>query len=95
MKTLTVEEAARNFSDFVSRVHYRGERTLLVKGGRPMVEVIPVRQAKTGSELAALWEKSNHLSPDEADAFGRDLEHARHRLPLLQFPWDSSPTPPS
>jgi antitoxin (DNA-binding transcriptional repressor) of toxin-antitoxin stability system len=95
MKTLTVTEAARNFSDFISRVHYRGERTLLLKGGRPMVEVIPARQAKTGGELAALWAKSYHLSPDEAEAFGHDLEDARRRLPLPQSPWDSSSTPPS
>lgn len=80
MKTVTMEEAARDFSDFVNQVHYRGERTLLLKGGRPMVEVVPVRNAKTGGELAALWAQSFHLSPDEADAFGHDLENARRRL---------------
>jgi hypothetical protein len=30
MKTVT--EASRNFSDLVSRVHYQGESTLLIKG---------------------------------------------------------------
>ena len=89
MKSLTVTEAARNFSDFVSRVHYKGESMLLVKGGRPMVKVIPASRAKTGSELAALWPLIPHLSPAEAEAFDKDLANSRRRLPRPSSKWDS------
>ena len=88
MKTVTVTEAARNFSDFVSRVHYRRESALLTKGGRPMVKVTPARRANTGTDLAELWAKMPHLSAKEADAFGRDIEAARRKLPALKAKWD-------
>ena len=87
MKMLTVTEAARNFSDLVSRIHYQGESVLLLKGGRPMVEVIPARRAKTGRELAAIWPKIPHLNPAEAEAFDRDLAESRRNLPPLKSPW--------
>jgi prevent-host-death family protein len=88
MKTLTVTEAARNFSDFVSRVHYRSESTLLVKGGRPMVKVIPASRAKTGLELADIWPQVAHLSVAEAEAFGLELTASRRRLPRPNSKWD-------
>jgi len=88
MKSLTVTEAARNFSDFVSRVHYKGECTLLVKGGRPMVKVIPASRAKAGSELAGLWPSIPHLSTSDAEAFELDLADALRRLPRPGSKWD-------
>jgi len=80
MKELTVTEAARNFSDLVSHVHYRGERTVLTKGGRPMVELVPARIARTGRELSAAWPALPHLAPREIAALERDLATARRRL---------------
>jgi antitoxin (DNA-binding transcriptional repressor) of toxin-antitoxin stability system len=88
MKTITVTEAARNFSDLVSRVHYQGESTLLVKGGRPMVKMTAARRAKTGRQLAALWLSIPHLNRKDAELFGRDMETARRRLPALKSKWD-------
>ena len=88
MRTITVTEAARNFSDFVSRVHYQGECALLVKGGRPMVKVTPVRNANTGRDLATLWAKISHLSPAEAEAFGDDIAESRENLPSVRPKWD-------
>ena len=88
MKTLTVTEAARNFSDLVSRVHYQGESTLLVKGGRPMVKLTPVRRPVTGRDLAATWPGLRHMAPAEAETFSRDIEGARNKLPPLLSKWD-------
>ena len=88
MKTLTVTEAARNFSDLVSRVHYRSESALLVKGGRPMVKVIPASCAKMGRELADIWPGIPHLRTGEAESFGLDLAASRRRLPRLTTKWD-------
>ena len=89
MRTLSVTEAARNFSDLVSRVHYRGESALLLKGGRPMVRVVPARSPRTGRERAALWPRLPQLSPAEADAMARDLADARAALrPVPPPQWD-------
>ena len=88
MKTVTVTEAARNFSDFVSRIHYRGESALLVKGGRPMVKVTPARRVNTGGELAKKWASLPRLSRKEAEAFDRDLKSARASLPALKAKWE-------
>ena len=85
---ITVTEASRNFSDLVSRVHYQGESTLLVKGGRPMVKMIAARRAKTGRQLAALWPAIPRLNRKEAVSFGRDIETARRQLPALKSKWD-------
>ena len=89
MKTLSVTEAARNFSDLVSTVHYRGESALLLKGGRPMVRVVPARSPRSGRELAALWPRLPHLSPAEAEAMALDLAAARAVLaPVPPLQWD-------
>jgi antitoxin (DNA-binding transcriptional repressor) of toxin-antitoxin stability system len=88
MKTISVTEAARNFSDLVSSVHYRGETALLVKGGRPMVKISPARRAKTGRDLAALWPGLPRLTPAEATAFEHDLKAARRVLRPVKSKWD-------
>jgi antitoxin (DNA-binding transcriptional repressor) of toxin-antitoxin stability system len=88
MKTLTVTEAARNFSDLVSRVHYQGEDALLMKGGRPMVKMVPVRKPATGRELAEMWAKLPHLDAAEAVAFEKDIATFRRKLPPLTSKWD-------
>jgi prevent-host-death family protein len=88
MKTMTVSDAARNFSEFVNRVHSGGEGTLLVKGGMPMVKVIPARRAKLGRELADVWPKLPHLSLAEATAFEADIAEARRKLPPVSSKWD-------
>ncbi len=87
-KQITVTEAARNFSELVSRVHYQGGATILVKGGKPMVKLSPASRPKTGRELAALWPKRPILSPDEAASFERDMADSRSRLGPLVSTWE-------
>jgi prevent-host-death family protein len=88
MRTMTVTEAARHFSDLISRVHYRGESALLVKGGKPMAKVLPARKPRTGRELASIWGRLPHLSAKEAEAFAHDVDNARRNLPPLVTKWD-------
>jgi antitoxin (DNA-binding transcriptional repressor) of toxin-antitoxin stability system len=88
IKHITVTEAARNFSELVSRVHYQGGTMILVKGGKPMVKLSPANRPKTGRELAALWAKRPALSPDEATSFERDLNDSRRRLGPLVSKWE-------
>ncbi len=89
IKTVTVTEAARGFADLINRVHYRSESALLLKGGKPVAKIVPVgAPAKTGAELAALWESFPHLSAIEAEAFGDDISQARSELPTVNDKWE-------
>jgi antitoxin (DNA-binding transcriptional repressor) of toxin-antitoxin stability system len=88
LKQISVTEAARNFSELISRVHYRGEETLLLKGGKPMVRVVPASRPKSGRVLAALWLKRPALGAEEASNLERDLDEARRRLGPLVSPWE-------
>jgi len=88
IKQISVTEAARNFSELVSRVHYQGGTTILLKGGKPMVKLSPANRPKTGRELAALWPEHPALSPDEAASFERDLNYSRSRLGPFASKWE-------
>jgi len=76
----TVTEVLRNFSDYINRVAYRGERFVLVRGGRPVAELTPLPSGTRLGDLPDLLESLPRLSPDEAEAFAGDLERARDEL---------------
>ena len=89
--TISVTEAARNFADIVSRVFYRGERFVLERGGKPVAQLIPVPRGGRLGDLPGLLEDVPHLSIEEAEALGRDVNEARDSLPELhdEDPWES------
>jgi antitoxin (DNA-binding transcriptional repressor) of toxin-antitoxin stability system len=79
-KTITVTDAARNFADCVSRAHYQNVTFVLLKGGSPVARIVPdSEKVCTGINLAAAVESGN-LSPEEAQAWHRDLGAARSNL---------------
>lgn len=89
---LTVTEAVRNFSEIVGRVRFKGERFVLLRGGKPVAELgptdaaVPVRLA----ELPAILEGLPHLEPGDADRFASDLDSGRSAAgPLPPVPWAS------
>jgi prevent-host-death family protein len=89
-KTMSVTEAARNFSRIIRRAERRAS-TLLVKNGKPVARVVPVETSpKTTRSLAEAWPRMRHLNPKEADTFAADIEAARKTLPPLVSPWDKS-----
>jgi antitoxin (DNA-binding transcriptional repressor) of toxin-antitoxin stability system len=76
--TTTVTDVLRNFSDYVNRVAYRGERFVLTRGGKAVAELTPTTPA--GSRLADLPELLRslpRLGPEEAEAFAKDLDGIR------------------
>jgi antitoxin (DNA-binding transcriptional repressor) of toxin-antitoxin stability system len=86
MKTvsISVTEAARNFSDCINRARYQGTTFLLHKNGvlvaRLAPEDAPVKKATKGRELAnALREalQEVHLGEEEAAAWQAELEESR------------------
>ena len=78
--SLSVTDVARNFSEYINRVAYKGDRFILVKGGREVAELKPVPKGRRLAELADLLKSSSGLTPAEADDFDRDLEHVRSEM---------------
>lgn len=85
----SVTQVARNFAAFVNRVALRGERFILLRGGRPVAELSPVPAGRTLGELAALLEALPRLTPAEAAAFEADLDAARATLRPPVGAWES------
>jgi antitoxin (DNA-binding transcriptional repressor) of toxin-antitoxin stability system len=88
-KTITATEAARNFSDMLNRVHYRGERFNIARGGEIVARVEPASPKRmTVGELRELLDSLPPLSQEEADAWAEDLKAIRESAPLPPSPWD-------
>jgi prevent-host-death family protein len=85
MKTVTISvtEAARNFSDCINRTRYQGTTFVLEKNGTPVARIVPeersVMKRGTLRELAEALKEVN-LTPEERAAWKRDLENARKML---------------
>jgi prevent-host-death family protein len=88
-RTLTVAEAEREFAELIERVRREGESALLTKDGVAVARIVPVEpRPLTGAELAEIWKRLPHLSPEEADAFAADIEAGRRSLLPLRDPWE-------
>ena len=86
----TVTEVLRNFSDYINRVSYRGERFVLMRGGKAVAELVPAPTAgQRLAELPAVLASLPRLGEEEASRFGVDLEEARRGLAQAADPWAS------
>jgi antitoxin (DNA-binding transcriptional repressor) of toxin-antitoxin stability system len=87
----SVTEVLRNFSEYLNRIAYRGERFLLVRGGKPVAELAPVPRGRRLGELPALLESLPRLEEGDAARFVADLEEARSGLEARppRDPWVS------
>jgi len=74
---VSVTEIARNLSDYLNRVVYRGERFLLTRGGKPIADLRSVPQGRSLRDLPSLVASAPHLAPEDLDAFARDIESGR------------------
>ncbi len=89
-RTITVTEAARNFSEVVNCAYYKGETTILLRSGQPVAKISPVGpMGCTGAWLADRLSMVSHLSAEGADAFADDVEVGRSELNTPPSPsWD-------
>lgn len=86
----SVTDVSRNFADYINRVAYRGERFVLIRGGKPVAELSPVPTGTRLRDLRALLESLPRLDPAEADAFAEDIAEARAELDVPpEDPWAS------
>ena len=84
-KTVSVTEVARNFSEFLNRVMFRGERFFLTRGRKTVAELKPLVVGIPLGDLPAILASAPRLSPDDAEAFAKDIETAKEeakRLPI-------------
>ena len=90
-RTATVTDLLRNFSDYINRVAYRGERFVLIRGGKAVAELSPLPTGTRLAELPAVLESLPRLSPEDVDALEADLERARSERSAHPDPdrWES------
>lgn len=89
-KTASVTDVARNFSEFINRVAHRGERFVLMRGGKAVAELRPVPAGRRLSELPAIFAALPRLGEADAEEFGRDIDAAREELNAVPVrdPWE-------
>jgi len=84
---MTEAEMAANFSEYIDRVANCGERFILTRGNKPIAEIRPLQ---AGQKLSELFASLPHLSPEDAEAFGRDIDEAREEMNKIPIrdPWE-------
>lgn len=90
MSRITITYLARNLADIVNRVAYRGERFVVLRGSRPVVELVPPPQPRRLGDLPGILAGLPKLGPEEATRMGADVAAAREALGGAgEGPWDS------
>ncbi|HEX8905543.1 MAG TPA: type II toxin-antitoxin system Phd/YefM family antitoxin [Longimicrobiaceae bacterium] len=89
-RTASVTDVARNFSEYINRVAHRGERFVLMRGGKAVAELRPVPVGRRLSDLPEIFASLPHLGPEDAEAFGHDIDAARDELNAIPVrdPWE-------
>jgi len=84
---ISVTDAARNFAECVNRAHDQDVTFILLRKGAPIARIVPDgRKYRTGKELAKALAKID-LSPDDAQAWYKDLQAARKSLKFPRDRW--------
>ena len=85
--TITATELARNLSDILNRVRYRGERFRVERNGEVVAVLEP--EAKRRFTTADFRRELGHLHVPEG--LGADIEKGRKALQQMpEDPWQSS-----
>ncbi len=88
-RSITVTEAARNFSDLVNRTYYRRESTILTRAGEAVAKVVPLRvEGVRATDWIARWNAMPHLEHEDAEDFASCLKQAKENLSAPISPWD-------
>ena len=83
---ISATDAEQNFSDLLDRVQSRAEEFVIVRGGKAVCEIVPVKHEFTLSDLAALLKTVP--APDEG--YLQVVESLQSNQPVLGgSPWES------
>jgi len=83
---VSATEAARRFSDLVSRASYQGETFVIERGGKPLCQLGPVEARRcTGADLLALLSR---LPRPDAEFLAAVETASRAQAPVERSPWE-------
>jgi len=84
-KTLTATEAVRHFSEILNSIKYKGEEYMIMRSGRPVAVMSPVKMSHRVRVLGELGELIKNLPrlDDEAERFEDALREIREKQPTL------------
>ena len=84
-KTINATEAARSFSEIINSVKYKGESYTIIRGGKPVAVIVPVKAATPGRILKELRVIINNLPKlgKDAESFLEDVEEDFKSQPPL------------
>ena len=83
---MSATDAARNFSEILNRVLYRGEAFVIERSGTPICEIRPARPVRfTGRDLVELFKS---LPAVDADYLDTVEELTRSQPSLPEGPWE-------
>lgn len=85
-RRISATEAARNFSELLNRVRYRGESFVVERGGESVCELRPAAPPRfTGADLVTLLRTLPAVDED----YLRSVEETARRQPILpESPWE-------
>ena len=85
---VTIEDAASRLGEIVDRVHGNGEAVVIVRGGEPVVRIVPVGlpggRSRDLISVLRVW-RENHPEPD--DQFAEVIEESRRAIRPPRDPW--------
>jgi antitoxin (DNA-binding transcriptional repressor) of toxin-antitoxin stability system len=87
MKTLSVTEASRSFSDWVNRVYSRKESFAIVKLGVPYALLVPAAAPGCNSHELAADLASANLPAEDRRNLAAAIRKGRKALKPLKNPW--------
>jgi antitoxin (DNA-binding transcriptional repressor) of toxin-antitoxin stability system len=87
MKTLTVNQAARNLASCVKRVYRRHESFELVEKGVPYARLVPVNGTGCNTHELADELAEVELPASDRRALASAIRKGRRRLKSLKNPW--------
>jgi hypothetical protein len=87
--TFSINDLPRELRDRLAKIS-RGDTIVVVGDQGPVAEIRPMPAPETPESLAAKFAALPHLTPEEAEAFGRDIEEGRRWLDKLPVgdPWE-------
>lgn len=86
---ITATELARNLSDILNRVHYKGERFIVVRNGETLAAIGPAEPSKKASTLGDLIQFLKETPLPDPD-YAKDVEAAIAAQGKATFPeWPS------
>ena len=89
MDRITITHLSRNLADIVNRVAYRGERFTVLRGDRPVVELVPPPGGRRLGDLPGILDRIPRLDPEDAEALAEELSESRRLLTPPENAWAS------